>query len=402
MATPVRLHDIPFHLGLGATAEPLEAFDGTPEWYERYAARTADDGREGRLVSMYTFDSGWTSWEMHPEGHELVVCTAGEIELIQEVAGVRSTVLLRDDRERSGCVAHGQRGDLGDRVVHHGGARYPGPRPTAGRVAARLAHWGMDLNGKRVLVTGAAGGLGQAIARELRRRGASLVLSGRNEVGLRTLAGQLGGADVLVADLTDSDDVERVANAARVVDILVANAGVGSDVALADDGPETIDRSLDTNLRAPMVMATAFAQARLQAGEPGHVVLVGSIASIVASPGTRLYNATKFGLRGFGLSMREELRDTNVGVSIVEPGFIRDAGMFADSGIDLPKGVRTKSPEEVGDAVCDAIVHNRAEVVVAPIEMRAAAKVAAISPRVASAIQRRARAQERFQDRSGA
>ena len=259
----------------------------------------------------------------------------------------------------------------------------------------------MKLDAQRTLVTGAAGGLGQAIARELARRGARLILSGRNESGLRTLAGQLGGAEVLVADLTLDADVERVAQVARDVDVLIANAGVGADPALLDDGPESIDRSLATNLRSPMVISTAFAQGRLTAGTPAHLVLVGSIASVVASPGTRLYNATKFGLRGFGLSLREELRDTAVGVSIVEPGFIRDAGMFVESGIELPRGVRTRSPEDVGTAVCDAIEHNRAEVVVAPIELRAAAKLAAISPRVAAAIQRRARVQDRVDTRSG-
>ena len=258
----------------------------------------------------------------------------------------------------------------------------------------------MQIDGARVLLTGAAGGLGQAIARELKRRGAVLVLSGRNEGGLRTLAGQLGGAEILVADLADDDDVERVAAAARNVDVVVANAGVGTDPPVQDDSAELIDRSVAINLRAPMVTATAFVQSRLAAKAAGHVVLVGSIASVVASPGTRLYNATKFGLRGFGLSLREELRDSAVGVSIVEPGFIRDAGMFAESGISLPKGVRTKSPEQVGDAVCDAIENNRAEVVVAPLEMKAAAKLAAISPQLAAAIQRRARAQDRVENRT--
>lgn len=74
------------HLGLGAKAEVQPAFNG-PEWYEAYAARTAVDGAEGRLVSLYRFDSDWNAWEMHPAGDELVVCVAGEMTLRQEFPG---------------------------------------------------------------------------------------------------------------------------------------------------------------------------------------------------------------------------------------------------------------------------------------------------------------------------
>lgn len=71
------------HLGLGATVVPQEPFTGM-DWYERYGARHAGDGIEGRLVSMHTFATSWDSWEMHPKGHELVVCVAGRMVLIQE------------------------------------------------------------------------------------------------------------------------------------------------------------------------------------------------------------------------------------------------------------------------------------------------------------------------------
>ncbi|VWX53350.1 cupin domain-containing protein [Novosphingobium sp. 9U] len=74
----------PVHLGLGAKVIPQPEFAGMP-WYEAYAARTAADGAEGRLVSLYDFAESWDSWEMHPAGDELVVCLAGEITLIQEL-----------------------------------------------------------------------------------------------------------------------------------------------------------------------------------------------------------------------------------------------------------------------------------------------------------------------------
>lgn len=71
------------HLGLGATAVPQPSFDGL-EWYAGYGARHGDDGAEGRLVSQHTFTDGWDSWEMHPHGAEVVICTEGSIALIQE------------------------------------------------------------------------------------------------------------------------------------------------------------------------------------------------------------------------------------------------------------------------------------------------------------------------------
>ena len=84
----------PVHLGRGATAISEPAFTGN-EWYEAYAARHAADGAERRLVSMFTFDQPWDSWEMHPRGHEIVLCTAGEITLIQEQQGKHVRTILK-------------------------------------------------------------------------------------------------------------------------------------------------------------------------------------------------------------------------------------------------------------------------------------------------------------------
>lgn len=88
------LADNPIHLGLGATALIEPEFSGM-EWYEAYGARHASDGREGRLVSMFTFDEPWDMWEVHPHGHEVVLCTAGLITLIQEIDGKRVRTTLR-------------------------------------------------------------------------------------------------------------------------------------------------------------------------------------------------------------------------------------------------------------------------------------------------------------------
>lgn len=88
MDKPRRLADSFVHLGLGATAVPQPPFDGM-EWYETYGERHGADGREGRLVSQHTFEEDWSSWEMHPLGDELVICTEGEMVLHQEFPGGR-------------------------------------------------------------------------------------------------------------------------------------------------------------------------------------------------------------------------------------------------------------------------------------------------------------------------
>ena len=93
MADSISKH--PIHLGLGATALKEPEFDGTMEWFQGYGQRHDADGAEGRIVMMNTFTESWTMWEMHPEGHEVVLCTAGKITLIQEKDGNETRVTLK-------------------------------------------------------------------------------------------------------------------------------------------------------------------------------------------------------------------------------------------------------------------------------------------------------------------
>ena len=92
MTTDLSKH--PVHLGLGATAEREPPFTGDMRWYDAYVERHADDGDEARLVAMHSFDAPWGSWEMHPAGAEVVVCTAGRITLIQELEGQQVATVL--------------------------------------------------------------------------------------------------------------------------------------------------------------------------------------------------------------------------------------------------------------------------------------------------------------------
>jgi short-subunit dehydrogenase len=247
----------------------------------------------------------------------------------------------------------------------------------------------MDLNGARVLLTGASGGIGNAIARALHARGAELVITGRRVDALESLRAELGDrVEVVQADLAQRADVESLPGRAGTVDVLVANAGLPGSGDLADYTPEQIDRALDVNLRAPMQLTRSLLPSMLDRGS-GHLVFVSSMSGKVAAAGSSIYSATKFGLRGFGASLHDDLHGTGVGATTVFPGFISDAGMFADSGVKLPPGVGTKSPERVAEAVIDGIEKNRGEIDVAPLAVRATGKIAGVAPIAVAAVNRR-------------
>src|SRR4051812_9260572 len=112
----------------------------------------------------------------------------------------------------------------------------------------------MDLRERRVLVTGASGGIGHAIARELAGRGARLVLTGRRTEVLEPLARELS-ADMVQADLADPATIDALVRDAGEIDVLVANAALPGSGPLLDFSPEEIDRALTVNLRAPIQLA---------------------------------------------------------------------------------------------------------------------------------------------------
>ena len=241
----------------------------------------------------------------------------------------------------------------------------------------------------RALVTGATGGLGQAIARALAARGAEVVVTGRRAALLEPLAAEIGGR-ALPCDLADRPAVDALAGEAGEIEILVANAGLPAAGPLEDFSAAQVDRALDVNLRAPVLLARALTPAMVARGH-GHLVFVNSLAGKASTGGQSLYAATKYGLRGFALGLREDLAPAGVGVSTVFPGFIREAGMFADTGVRLPRGVGTRTPADVSRAVVEAIERDRGEVDVAPLGLRVGATVAGVFPGVGRALRRRIR-----------
>lgn len=246
----------------------------------------------------------------------------------------------------------------------------------------------VQINKAKILLTGATGGLGQAIASELHTMGGRLILTGRRRTVLDQLAAELPDSVVEVADLSDPKEIVRLGQKYADVDILVANAALPASGELTDFTAEQVNRALTVNFYAPIMLTHALLPQMVKRGY-GHIVLIDSQAGKFASHQASLYNATKFGLRGFGLALHQDLAIKNVGVSVICPGFIREAGMFADANVQLPLGVGTSSPAEVADGVITAITHNKMEVSVAPYFVRIVSSLAAVAPALVSKFTRR-------------
>jgi short-subunit dehydrogenase len=241
----------------------------------------------------------------------------------------------------------------------------------------------VELGEKTVLVTGATGGLGRAITSALAQRGATLVLSARSPEALQELSDSLPGEHrIAAADLALEGAAEGLAADAGEVDCLVANAGMSGTGSLESFSTDEVTRAIRVNLEAPMVLARALAPGMVERGE-GQIVFIASLAGKAASPRSSIYNATKFGLRGFALALRTDLAGTGAGVSIVSPGFVRGAGMFAKSGARSTAGLGTTTPERVAAAVVRAVERNPVEVAVAPIRQRVLAHIGMAVPGLA-------------------
>ena len=238
-----------------------------------------------------------------------------------------------------------------------------------------------------MLLTGATGGLGRAIAYAVAGRGATLVLSSRKKEELAELAKALPGDGhrSLVSDLAQQGADLRLLEQAGEIDVFVANAALPGSGRLDGFSQEEIMRALRVNLESPIRMARELVPRFAERGS-GHLVFISSISGRAPTARASLYAATKFGLRGFALCLREDLRPTPVGVSLISPGTIRDAGMYADSGVAPHPVLGSGTPEQVGDAVVSAIERDRGEVTVAPLRQRALGNLAHTMPELSGRI----------------
>jgi short-subunit dehydrogenase len=233
--------------------------------------------------------------------------------------------------------------------------------------------------GSNVLITGASYGLGEMISRELARRGASLALVARSREPLEKLAGELRAAGaraaaVIPADLSEAGAAERVFAAAERelghVDILINNAGIEHTLQYQDYSAEELDRILDVNVRAPLHLVRLALPGMLQRGR-GHIVNMASLAGIAAPAFHETYSASKAALIAFSHSLRASVRGSGVGVSVIAPGFVSEAGMHERmkkrAGVKTPALAGAVKAEAVVKAVIGAIEKNRSEVLVTPL-----------------------------------
>ena len=193
----------------------------------------------------------------------------------------------------------------------------------------------MELSGRRVVVTGASRGIGEALARRFADAGADLALVARSAHALEKLAANLGGK-AYPADLANRN--ERDGLIARIeadgpVDVLVNNAGVDHTGPFLSVGADQIDGLLDVNLHAPIQLSRQVLRGMVERGR-GHIVNISSLAATMTGPGLVLYAASKAGLSHFTAGLREEYRGIAIGTTLVEVGMVPTdmAGNVRDYG----------------------------------------------------------------------
>lgn len=218
-----------------------------------------------------------------------------------------------------------------------------------------------SLAGKSALITGASGGIGNAIATMLHQQGAHVVLHGTNAERLAALADKLGNnVSVVTADLSDrqavSDIVPQAVEAAGAVDILVNNAGITQDNLFMRLKDEEWDRVLEVNMTASMILCRSAIRGMMKA-RWGRIISISSIVGVTGNPGQTNYAASKAGMIGFSKSLAYEVASRGITVNVVAPGFIQTqmTDVLTDDQkdkllVNVPSG-RLGSSAEVAAAV---------------------------------------------------
>jgi 3-oxoacyl-[acyl-carrier protein] reductase len=183
-----------------------------------------------------------------------------------------------------------------------------------------------QLSGKTALITGASGGIGSAIAKNLSQQGAHVVLHGTRAGRLEELASEIGSnVSVVTANLSDRDAVgglvAEAAKATGAIDILVNNAGITRDNLFMRMKDEEWDDVLEVNLTSSMLLCRSAIRAMMKA-RWGRIISISSIVGVTGNPGQTNYAASKAGMIGFSKSLAAEVASRGITVNIVAPGFI--------------------------------------------------------------------------------
>lgn len=217
----------------------------------------------------------------------------------------------------------------------------------------------MDLRNARIVLTGASGGIGAAIAEALARSGAQLVLAGRNAEALTALADRLqqrhgAQCEIVVADITSTSGraaLRQHCESHGGLQVLINNAGTSQFTLLEDQEDDSIEQMLRTNLTAPILLTKALLPLLRQQGE-SIILNVGSTFGSIGYPAFASYCASKFGLRGFSEALRRELADTSIKVLYLAPRATRTAlNSDAVNALNNELGNKSDEPSVVADIV---------------------------------------------------
>lgn len=227
----------------------------------------------------------------------------------------------------------------------------------------------MELQGSRILLTGAGSGIGRSLALKLARKGASLALVGRNEARLQALVSEIrangGRAYPVVFDISRPEGQEEVVDEVirnlGGMDILVNNAGVMSFCEFSSQSPEDMERLVRTNITGPMLLTRAVLP-HLLSRNSGKIVNVGSTFGTIGFGHFTVYSATKFAMRGFSEALRRELDHTRIGVAYVAPRATKTA-LNTDNVVELNRetGIAMDEPEAVAAEIVTAIEQDARE-----------------------------------------
>jgi len=224
----------------------------------------------------------------------------------------------------------------------------------------------MEIKDKRIVLTGAAGGMGSILAAELAQRGAQLALVDANADALGHISSQLTGSHAIAGDLSSASGCRIVADQCLAklgsIDLLINLAGINSFAAYEDESPEKIEAMIHVNLLAPMWLARAFLPV-MQEKNAGSIINVGSIFGSIGFAYFTVYSASKFGLRGFSEALRRELADTNISVTYIAPRAVKTA-MNSDALIRMGEATKMNmdAPEDIVKKIISAIENNRKDI----------------------------------------
>ena len=220
----------------------------------------------------------------------------------------------------------------------------------------------IDLKGKKVLVTGASGGIGKAIAIELSSNGADLCLTGRNKSELESLQKLIGGnCQIIISDLSKSEGIDELANSAQEkmgqIDILINNAGITRDNLFMRMSEEDWNEVINVNLNSIFKLTKQLIKGMIKR-RYGRIINITSVIGVAGGAGQSNYSASKAGIIAMSKSLAQEVGSRSVTVNSIAPGFI-ETNMTAELSDDRKEEIlhsislgRLGKPDDIAGAVC--------------------------------------------------